>query len=590
MAESRYFDFYDLAPVGYITVSERGLILHSNLTAAAMLGVARSQLAKQAFSRFIEREDQDTYYLLRKQLFETSPSQSCELQMIKHDGSHFFARMDAVAARGDDGVPVLRLVLVDITASKEATMQRHALDQAILNSVNAEIVVLDQQGIIQLVNEPWQRFARDNSAAPGSPTANIGLGTNYLAACQANINDSLHTSAAAHDGIQAVLAGDLPSFNLEYACHSPNQQRWFSMRVLPLGKDPKHGITITHTDITAHRLAKEELRVAAVAFETQEAIAVMDSQRQILRVNQAFTEITGYGKQELLGKTTKILRSKRQSESFFEDIWQKTFKEGREQGGRWLQHKNGEDFFAHGTTTTVKDQQGQTTHYVITFSDQTQQQQQDQLRVQREAAHRDALVREVHHRIKNNLQGIGGLLGQFAIQKPEIAEQMQLVMGHLNGISVIHGLRGRHDKSLVRLCELTREIAQATSDIWQTEITIDMQPNWIPRVVLDKEAVSMALVLNELLVNAVKHGGKVHGQVSVTLRQGPGVDGVELSILNLGHLHNNKNRPDGQQHGLQLIESLRPREGLTVTLTQHGDEVHTLLQISAPVITLVAEN
>lgn len=576
--------------MGYVTVSESGLILQSNLTAAAMLGVDRNQLVMQPFNRFIEREDQDTYDLLRQRLFATNPSQSCELRMHKHNGSRFFARLDAIATPGDDSARVLRLVLVDITVSKEAEMQRHAMDQAILNSVNAAVAVLDQHGVIRLANEPWRRFALDNSAMPGSPIPNIGVGTNCLAACLANANDARNTATAAHDGIQAVLTGALPSFKLVYACHSPDQQRWFSMCALPLGSDPKRGITITHTDITAHKQSEEDLRIAAVAFEAEQAIAVMDSQRKILKVNQAFTEITGYSKQDLLGKTTQILRSKRQSASFFEDIWQKTLNEGSIKTESWLQHKNGEDFFAHGTTTAVKDQLGQTTHYVITFSDQTLNQQKDELRQQQEAAHRDALVREVHHRIKNNLQGIGGLLGQFASQKPEIAEQMQLVMGHLNGISVIHGLQGRHEKSRVRLCELTREIAQATSAIWQTDITLDIPDNWISRVVAEKEAVSMALVLNELMVNAVKHGGKAHGQVFITLRQGLGVDGVELSILNMGNLCSNKDRPSGHWHGLQLIELLRPRDGMTVTLTQRGDQVQTLLQIGEPVLTLDTEN
>ena len=343
-------------------------------------------------------------------------------------------------------------------------------------------------------------------------------------------------------------------------------------------------------DITAKRQAEVDLRIAAVAFETQEAIVVMDSQRQILRVNKAFTDISGYIEQELLGKSISILYSKRHSASFYNDIWRETDNEGRERGSRWVQHKNCDDIFADGTTTAVKDQQGQTTHYVITFSDQTLVEQQKQLRRQHDAAHRDALVREVHHRIKNNLQGIGGLLRQFASQKPEIAEQMQLVAGHLNGISVIYGLQGRHEKSSVRLCELTREIAHATSAIWQTEITVDTPPNWIFRVVAEKDAVSMALVLNELLVNAVKHGGKVHGHVSVTLRQGLGIEGVELSIVNAGHLRNNMDRPAGHQHGLQLVESLRPREGMTLTRTQRGDQVHTLLQLSAPVISLDAKN
>ena len=69
-ARARYFDLYDLAPVGYCTLSEKGLILEANLTAATLLGVARGALVKQPITRFILKEDQDIYYLHRKQLFE----------------------------------------------------------------------------------------------------------------------------------------------------------------------------------------------------------------------------------------------------------------------------------------------------------------------------------------------------------------------------------------------------------------------------------------------------------------------------------------------------------------------------------------
>jgi len=387
-----------------------------------------------------------------------------------------------------------------------------------------------------------------------------------------------------------VLTGALPSFTLEYACHSPTQQRWFSMCALPLGKNPKAGVTLTHTDITAYKQAQDGLRLAAVSFDIAQAMVVLDKQHRILRANQAFTQITGFSEQAIQGQTMDVLHSKQQTALFYETIRSDAATNGWRQWESWLQHQSGEDFFAHGTATAVKSPEGDTTHYVVVFSDQTELHQQEQQRVLHEATHRDALVREVHHRIKNNLQGIGGLLRQFASQKPEIAEQMQLVAGHLNGISIIHGLQGRHDHSRVRLCELTREIAQATSAIWQTDIIIDIPPQWVFRVVAEKEAVSMALVLNELLVNAVKHGGKAQGHVSVTLRQGTGTEGVALSILNAGHLRNNLDRPTAHHHGLALIESLRPREGLTVTLTQRGDQVHTLLQLTAPVIALDTQN
>jgi len=87
----RYFDLYDLAPVGYCTLSEQGLILEVNLTAATLLGTVRGDLIKQPISCFIFKEDQDIYYLHRKQLFETGIPQECELRLVKPDGTHFWA-------------------------------------------------------------------------------------------------------------------------------------------------------------------------------------------------------------------------------------------------------------------------------------------------------------------------------------------------------------------------------------------------------------------------------------------------------------------------------------------------------------------
>src|SRR5450759_2656750 len=77
-ARARYFELYDLAPVGYVTISEKGLILEANLTAATLRGVARGALVKHPITGFICEEDQDIYYLHRKQLFATAEPQACE--------------------------------------------------------------------------------------------------------------------------------------------------------------------------------------------------------------------------------------------------------------------------------------------------------------------------------------------------------------------------------------------------------------------------------------------------------------------------------------------------------------------------------
>jgi PAS domain S-box-containing protein len=86
VSQARYSDLYDFPPVGYCTVSEKELILEANLTAAAMLGVARSALVKKPLTRFIHKEGQEIYYRYSKKLFETGEPQACELQMMKQDG------------------------------------------------------------------------------------------------------------------------------------------------------------------------------------------------------------------------------------------------------------------------------------------------------------------------------------------------------------------------------------------------------------------------------------------------------------------------------------------------------------------------
>ncbi len=115
----RYFDLYDLAPVGYVTVGEKGLVQEANLTAAAILGVSRDALVRQPMTRFILKEDQDLYYRHRKQLFETGEPQECELRLIKPDAAFLWAHLAATAAQAEDGAPLCRVVLSNISERKQ---------------------------------------------------------------------------------------------------------------------------------------------------------------------------------------------------------------------------------------------------------------------------------------------------------------------------------------------------------------------------------------------------------------------------------------------------------------------------------------
>jgi diguanylate cyclase (GGDEF)-like protein/PAS domain S-box-containing protein len=128
LSRDRYSDLYDFAPVGYFTVSEAGLILEANLTTATMLGVERGYLIKQPLTRFIASEDQDTYYLHRRQLFETQEPRVCEMRMVRGDSTQFWARMEATVAQGGKGdAVVFRATMSDVTARKQAEEALRAL-------------------------------------------------------------------------------------------------------------------------------------------------------------------------------------------------------------------------------------------------------------------------------------------------------------------------------------------------------------------------------------------------------------------------------------------------------------------------------
>jgi PAS domain S-box-containing protein len=127
-ARARYFDLFDLAPVGYFTLSEQGLILEVNLTAAGLLGVERRDLVKKPLTRFVLPEDQDIYFQHRKQLLETGTPQVYDLRVLRADAAPFWVRWETTEAHDADGAPVCRAVMSDITARKQAEETLAELD------------------------------------------------------------------------------------------------------------------------------------------------------------------------------------------------------------------------------------------------------------------------------------------------------------------------------------------------------------------------------------------------------------------------------------------------------------------------------
>jgi diguanylate cyclase (GGDEF)-like protein/PAS domain S-box-containing protein len=124
-------------------------------------------------------------------------------------------------------------------------------------------------------------------------------------------------------------------------------------------------------DITERKNNETDLRIAATAFESQDGMFVTDANQTILRINRAFTHITGYTAADVIGQTPMLFNSYHQDDSFYAELWDCIFDAGAWQGEIWTQRKNGDLYLAWLMVTPVKDKQGNITHYVTALTDIT---------------------------------------------------------------------------------------------------------------------------------------------------------------------------------------------------------------------------
>jgi diguanylate cyclase (GGDEF)-like protein/PAS domain S-box-containing protein len=142
----------------------------------------------------------------------------------------------------------------------------------------------------------------------------------------------------------------------------------------PVFDDKGHslGRRVSNRDVTERKQAEAALRIAATVFESQEGMMITDANEIILNVNRAFTKITGYSADDVIGKTPHILHSGHQNKEFYKAIWQDIYDTGAWQGEIWNRRKNGEVYPEQLTITAVKSSDNIVTHYVATLFDITE--------------------------------------------------------------------------------------------------------------------------------------------------------------------------------------------------------------------------
>ena len=324
-SRAKYFKFYDLAPVGYLTIGETGIILEVNLTAANLLGVEKSQLVKKPVTRFIVKEDQGIYYKHRQQLYETRARQVCELRMIGKRGVPFWVNLEAIAAQDMDGAPLCRVVMSDITERKraeEALRQAEENYRGIFENAVEGIYQSSPQGHFTSVNSALARIL--GYASPAQVVTRI-----------TNIRDQFYADPGRRAiAIQRLAEkGTLENFESECLCKD-GSRIWLSENTRAV-RDATG--TLLHyegfvQDITARKRAEESLHESEARFATVFRASPVAISLRILAdgrcidVNEAYLRLSGFSREEVINYTTpEMWTSPADRQQFVDRLTQKQY-------------------------------------------------------------------------------------------------------------------------------------------------------------------------------------------------------------------------------------------------------------------------
>ncbi len=211
-----------------------------------------------------------------------------------------------------DAITGVCFTFKDITERKLAEqklMESELFSKDVLSSLHSHIAVIDAEGTLLAVNKAWEDYAKTNASGNVS---NVLVGSNYFDVCKNAIASDHDDAKKTLAGILSVFNKDCKSFQMEYPCPSPDEDRWFTLHVSPFGADVSK-VVISHQDITERKIAENELNDTSIALKktltelnkivdsSLDVICTIDAEGKFLNVSKASKEMWGYDPHELIG-------------------------------------------------------------------------------------------------------------------------------------------------------------------------------------------------------------------------------------------------------------------------------------------------
>lgn len=301
---TRYFDLYELAPVGYCTISSKGQILEANLTAATLLEADKSLLAKKPLTAFIAPDDQTTCYLKLKKLFDTGQPQSFELRTARKDGAAFWLQLTANLTQGPGGEPVCRLTLNDISRLKQAEDELRNSSEVRFQKLLREVQSVAVQG-----------YRPDGTTLYWNQASETLYGYSAQEAIGRNLLELIIPSGMRPDFRQTIeqmlqKGQPAPPAELTLMRKDGSAVTVFSSHALLQLPDQEPELYCIDIDLSERKLAEEALRESEERYRhlfesASDAIFLISPDScQIIDANKKASELYGYTHEELLTKTS----------------------------------------------------------------------------------------------------------------------------------------------------------------------------------------------------------------------------------------------------------------------------------------------
>jgi two-component sensor histidine kinase len=521
---------------------------------------------------------------------------SGERLLRRRDGSLLWVQVGVRPVDAEDADAGVICSFVDIDERRRAreTLALQAeRTRSILNSVLVGIVTVSGRGIEWMNRSARRMFAGELADFVGEPISIVA------------------TPEAEHplrrsDWLQRLKEGQAETFECRLRGRD-GREFWVVGNAVLTGQPGEAGpdgggreLTFALLDIERRRQAEVSIAQAQASLQrvietAPLAIALFDARTlRVQQLNQTAATFFGRPLQTVLGALLQDCCAPAQAAALGEWL---TAAAAAAAGGPVLQHEwrdDGPQAQAEPAAaaeaprvwdcriTTLHDSGAETSQLLLVASDVTEQRAAERARLQAAIAQREVLVREVHHRIKNNLQGVAGLLQQNAARHPEVAVVLSEAVGQVQAIAQVYGLQVGVSGPLA-VASLLRAIASSVQRTFGRTITVEVEGD-VPYVLPEAESIPVALTVNELLTNAVKHGqgGDVRCRLSARGEE------VRIRIAGRGTLASDfdLSRVRGGVAGLGLVRALLPRRSASFALAQEGDDVVAEIGLRPPSVRL----